>query len=165
MRSPRNSVGISAMGTIAIFSILVAAVAPARAQDKCPAPRQLAVSQIRGQVFDAFGISVPGAAVLLLGIHGELHIAADAKGQFQLNVPPGRYVMKVDAEGFQSSSFEVKVGRNLLTMLRPQKLNVILGFSGSYCPGVTTSRREFLDTTGANLKRLKETSQKDATQK
>ena len=165
MRFPRSSIGISAIGAIAIFSIFVAASAPARAQDNCPAPRNLAVSQIRGQVFDAFGISVPGAAVLLLGIHGELQTAADAKGQFQLDVPPGRYVMKVDAEGFQSSTFEVKVGRNLRTILRPQKLNVILGFSGSYCPGVTTSKREFLDTTGANLKRLKETSQKDATQK
>jgi hypothetical protein len=165
MRFPRNGVGFSAIGAIAIFAIFVTAVAPAAAQDKCPAPRNLTVSQIRGQVFDAFGIPVPGAAVLLLGIHGELQTAADAKGLFQLNVPPGRYVMKVDAEGFQFSTFEVKVGRNLRTILRPQKLNVILGFSGSYCPGVTTSRREFLDTTGANLKRLKETSQKDATQK
>ena len=165
MRFPRNSMGISSACATIFISTLLASSAPALAQDKCPAPRNLAVSQIRGQVFDAFGIPVPGAAVLLLGIHGELQTAADAKGLFQLNVPPGRYVMKVDAEGFQFSTFEVKVGRNLRTILRPQKLNVILGFSGSYCPGVTTSRREFLDTTGANLKRLKETSQKDATQK
>ena len=131
MRFPRNGIGIPTMGAIAIFSVFVAAAAPARAQDQCPPPRSIAVSQIRGQVFDAFGIPVPGAAVLLLGIHGETQAAADAKGQFQLNVPPGRYVMKVDAEGFQFSSFEVKVGRNLGTLLRPQKLNVILGFSGS----------------------------------
>jgi len=57
MRFPRSSIGISAIGAIAIFSIFVAASAPARAQDNCPAPRNLAVSQGKGATVPAAKVS------------------------------------------------------------------------------------------------------------
>ena len=131
----------------------------ASAQGKCTVPHGIAVSQIRGQVFDAFGIAVPFATVTVLGIRGAVQTTADNDGEFSFNVGPGHYALKAEAEGFAYSSAELKVGRNLQTIFGRQRLKVILGFGDTYCPWVTTSSKDFQDTTETNFTRLKQSAQ------
>ncbi len=145
---------------LAITTISIATVlpVPALAQSDCAVPHGVAVPQVRGQVFDAFGIAVPFATVMVLGIHGAVQTTADNAGHFSFDVPSGHYVLKADAEGFTYSSAELSVGRNWRTVLLQPRLKVMLGFNGSYCPWVTTSRSKFQGIAQANLTHLKETA-------
>lgn len=158
MRSRTNSFCVSAIGAVALLSTAWISGIPAPAQGKCVAPQGIAVPQVRGQVSDAFGIAVPYAKVTVLGIQGAVQTTADDTGRFSFEVPPGHYVFKAEAQGFAYSSAELKVGWNLHTLLRTQKLNVMLGFADSYCPLVTTSKKEFEDAAEANFTRLKESA-------
>lgn len=142
-----------------IAGLFAISSAPAFAQGTCVVPHGIAVSQIRGQVFDAFGIAVPFATVTVIGIRGAVRTIADNDGQFSFNVGPGHYALKAEAEGFAYSSAELKVGRNLQTLFGRQRLKVMLGFGDTYCPWVTTSSKDFHDTTDANFTRLKQSAQ------
>lgn len=131
---------------------------PLMAQSRCVAPHGVAVEQIRGQVFDAFGIAVPAATVTILGIHGAVQTTADDTGQFSFDVGPGHYVFKAEGEGFAYSSAELKVGQTWRTIFLRPSLKVMLGFADTYCPWVTTSRKALRDAAEANWKRLKESA-------
>jgi hypothetical protein len=151
------------LGLVAPAIIILLSCSPALAQGTCVVPHGVAVSQIRGQVYDAFGIAVPFATITVLGIHGAVQTTADNTGQFSFNVGPGHYALKAESEGFSYSSAELKVGRSLQTVLGRQRLKVMLGFGDTYCPWVTTSRQAFKDAADANFTRLKESAQiKDA---
>ncbi len=146
------------------FVFLWPALAPS--QIDCITPAKLSVSQVRGQVFDPFGIPVSDATVSLVSRNGKsLETTSDETGRFALDAPLGLYFLKVEQQGFALSSTELYVGRNLWTTIHRQELRVMLGFAGSYCPWVTTSKREFLTAVQANIKRLKDTFQTNATQK
>jgi Carboxypeptidase regulatory-like domain len=149
---------------------IVSAPLPAQSEPlalrDCPVAHEVAVSQVRGEVYDAFGIPVPFATVFILGIHGEVQTYSDETGHFEFDVlPAGHYVLKAEAEGFAFSIAELKVGQTWRTFFTRPKLKVTLGFNGTYCPWVTTSKTKFQSDTKANLKRLKEAAQTDATQK
>lgn len=159
MRSRRKSLCVSAIGAVALLSTVWFAGSPAYAQIKCVVPHGVVVPQIRGQVFDAFGIAVPFATVTVLGIHGAVQTTADDVGQFSFEVPAGHYVFKAEAEGFSYSSAELKVGRTWQTMVGRQTLKVMLGFGDTYCPWVTTSKQNFESTADANMTRLKQSAQ------
>ncbi|HEV2323733.1 MAG TPA: carboxypeptidase-like regulatory domain-containing protein [Terracidiphilus sp.] len=146
------------LGFVAPALALIAS-APVVAQDRCVVPHGVAVPQIRGQVFDAFGIAVPFATVTVLGIHGAVQTTADDLGQFSFEVPAGHYVFKAEAEGFSYSSAELKVGRTWQTMVGHQTLKVMLGFGDTYCPWVTTSKQNFESTADSNMTRLKQSAQ------
>lgn len=164
-RAPGSTVRTTAGPRLRCFLGLVASgvvllgPAPATAQGTCTVPHGVAVSQIRGQVFDAFGIAVPFATITVLGIHGAVQTTADSAGEFSFNVPAGHYVLKAESEGFAYSSAELKVGHNWQTVFGRQRLKVLLGFGDTYCPWVTTSQKDFQDTTQANFTRLKESAQ------
>lgn len=159
MRPRVQSVCIWAMAGGLLFPLVAVVPAPALAQGDCAVPHGISVPQIRGQVFDAFGIEVPFATVTVLGIHGSVQTTADNTGQFSFDVGPGHYVLKAEAEGFSYSSAEVKVGRSLQTIFGRQRLKVMLGFADTYCPWVTTSNQKFRESAEANLARLKQSAQ------
>lgn len=144
------------LSAVVFFAI---ATSSAMAQGNCAAPHDVAVPQVRGQVFDAFGITVPFATVTVFGIDGAVKTSADDTGRFSFNVPAGHYVFKAEAEGFSYSSAELKVGRSWQTILGRRNLNVMLGFGDTYCPWVTTSKQEFERTADANMTRLKKSAQ------
>ncbi|HEV2135294.1 MAG TPA: carboxypeptidase regulatory-like domain-containing protein [Terracidiphilus sp.] len=146
------------LGLVAAAAIVLAP-ATTDAQGNCVAPHGVAIGQIRGQVYDAFGLAVPFATITVLGIRGAVQTTADATGQFSFDVPPGHYVLKAESEGFAYSSAELKVGRSWQTTLGRQRLKVMLGFGDTYCPWVTTSKKDFEDTSEANFTRLKESAQ------
>jgi Carboxypeptidase regulatory-like domain len=136
------------------------------AQVDCVDPHPILVSHVQGQVFDPFGIPVPEATISLVPSKGDaFKAAANADGEFEIIAPDGKYALQVEQQGFQLSTVELKLGRDVRNLLRRQKLLVLLGFAGSYCPLVTTSKQEFLSATQENIKRLKGTAQKNATQK
>ena len=146
------------------FVFLWPALAPS--QVDCVEPHHFAVSQVHGRVFDPFGIPVPEATVSLVPENGQaLQTKSDGNGRFEIYAPLGRYALKVEQEGFAFASAELNVERNLLGAIHKEELRVTLGFAGSYCPWVTTSKRKFLSAVQANLKRLKESAQTNATQK
>jgi hypothetical protein len=144
---------------MALCTIAMTSSIASFAQGDCAVPHGIAVRQIRGQVFDAFGIAIPFATVTILGIHGAVQTTADNTGQFSFAVPAGHYVFKAEAEGFTYSSAELKVGRTLQTTFGRQSLKVMLGFGDTYCPWVTTSKQLFEATADANMARLKESAQ------
>lgn len=147
------------LGRFILALAVLAASQLASAQGPCTTPHGIAVSQIRGQVFDAFGISVPFATITVLGIHGAVQTTADNDGQFSFDVPAGHYVLKAESEGFSYSSAELKVGQSWNTLFTHPKLKVMLGFNELFCPLVTTDKKQFQDTADANLERLKKTAQ------
>lgn len=144
---------------LAIAGLFTVSSALATAQGDCVVPHGISVPQIRGQVFDAFGIAVPFATVTVLGIHGAVQTTADNAGEFSFAVGPGHYVLKAESEGFSYSSAEVKVGRSLQAIFGRQRLKVMLGFGDTYCPWVTTSNQKFRESAEANLNRLKQSAQ------
>lgn len=142
-----------------ILAIVLVASSSALAQSDCIVPHGVAVPQVRGQIFDAFGIAVPFATVTVLGIDGAVQTTADDTGHFSFNVPAGHYVFKAEAEGFSYSSAELKVGRSWESVIGRQNLKVMLGFGDTYCPLVTTSKQKFEAAADANMSRLKKSAQ------
>ena len=143
----------------AILAIVLVGSAHVVAQGDCVVPHGVAVPQVRGQIFDAFGIAVPFATVTVIGIDGTVQTTADDTGHFSFNVPAGHYVFKAEAEGFSYSSAELKVGRSWQSVIGRQNLKVMLGFGETYCPWVTTSRQKFEAAADANMTRLKKSAQ------
>ena len=151
--------GSNAWTVMVLVSLGFLASALALAQGDCVAPHGVAVPQVRGQIFDAFGIDVPFATITVFGIDGAVRTTADETGRFSFNVPAGHYVFKAEAEGFSYSSAELKVGRSWQTILGRQNLKVMLGFGDTYCAWVTTSKQKFEQIADANMMRLKKSAQ------
>ena len=70
--------------------------------------------QLRGLVrsFDGQGLS----AVVTVE-PGEHHVQAAADGSFTLDVPPGSYTVRIEAEGYATQRRRVKVGRDGVVVL------------------------------------------------
>ena len=140
--------------------------ANAAAQVDCVSPRTLKVSRVQGQVFDITGNAVPGVVVSLVQDgKSTAQFRTGAMGQFQFKAAPGRYILQAEVPAFQRASVELNVGRNLGNLFHSSTLRVIVGLYGSFCPWATTSSREFQKMVRANNQRIKETSEKNATQK
>lgn len=152
-RKPLFSSGVFLLLAIAALS------QSSKAQGHCIAPHNVVVPQVRGQVFDAFGIAVPFATVTVLGIDGAVRSTADDTGRFSFNVPVGHYVFKAEGEGFSNSIAELNVGRSWQTIFGHRSLKVMLGFGDLYCPWVTTSKVKFEQIADANMAKLKESAQ------
>jgi hypothetical protein len=110
----------------------------------CVMQRKLVVSWVQGQVFDPNGIPIPGAQITLNrdGLR-QAQSTTDANGNFALDVPPGNYVFRAELRGFEVTTAELEVGRDIANLVRPKALKVILALSGMNCPWVTSSNKEF----------------------
>ena len=151
---------------LASASVMGLSSISAAAQVNCVAPRTVHVSRVQGQVFDPLGAFVPGAEVSLRSGKGALlQTTTDSMGRFQMDAAPGQYVLEVVIPAFQFSSAELVVDPDLGNLKRPDTLWVIVGLGGVSCPLVTTSKKEFQQMIRADKKRLKETTQPNATQK
>ncbi|WP_367182519.1 carboxypeptidase regulatory-like domain-containing protein [Edaphobacter sp.] len=93
---------------LACVCVLFFAVINARAQD---------TSSLTGTVTDSSGAVVPKANITLSNnaTRSELHITSDNGGNFNItNLPTGSYNMRVEAQGFQSTTLnDVRVDPNI----------------------------------------------------
>jgi hypothetical protein len=121
----------------------------------CVIQPKLVVAKVHGQVFDPSGVPVPGALIVLShdGV-GQAQTTTDANGTFALNVPSGNYHFRVELRGFEVTTAELEVGRDVASFVHRKTLKVILALTAMNCPWVTTSKRE-----------LKQTVNRDASQK
>ena len=105
--------------------------------------------------------------MVTLGIEQRL---ANSKATTRANgpIPPrctsGQVQVASLHPSFQSISTTLTVGPNT-TASQESTLYIILGLQGSYCSFITTRKKEFDNIIRANKKRLKESAQKNATQK
>jgi len=153
-------------GRIFVALAVVMSAGIAAAQVDCVMPAPLTVSRVQGQVFDWTGTGVPGVAITLVSRSGAMmRTTAGQEGRFQIPVPPGQYFFKAIVPMFQTASGKLTVREDTDGHVRPSYLYVIVGMGGSFCPWMTTSKREFRKIILDNKKRLKETAQKHATQK
>jgi hypothetical protein len=110
----------------------------------CIEQKMLTVSRIRGQVFDATGVPVPGSLVSVSSeTRPEMQFKTDATGQFNIKVTPGRYMLKASYPGFEVTRAELDVGPDIWSLLHPTALRVILSVGSMSCPWVTASHKEF----------------------
>jgi len=135
------------------------------AQTGCVSAANLTVPTFQGRLSDIAGNPVSGAVVTLESNNGsQFKATTRANGQFRLDAPPGKYKLLAFYPSFQSISTTLTVGPNT-TASQESTLYIILGLQGSYCSFITTSKKEFDNIIRANKKRLKESAQKNATQK
>lgn len=92
-------------------SAQLAPVAAGAAPAPAPAP---AMAQVRGNVRDFSG--KPLRATIRLQSLG-LKVETDGEGRFQIDVPPGRYSIRLRSFGYVSQSREVAVEENGVTVL------------------------------------------------
>jgi hypothetical protein len=154
------------------YSLVIAAVVYASSSAfaqgivDCVYPGRVAVSRVQGQVFDPFGVAVPGVFVSLRNEQSStLQTKTDDNGHFQIAAPPGEYSFTAVLSMFQTSQTTLSVGKDLVRLVRPDGLYVILGLNGSDCAWVTTSQKEFRQIISSNKKRSEESAQRNATQK
>jgi hypothetical protein len=144
---------LSVLFLLAVFWSSLSAAQPGIVD--CVEQKILTVSRIRGQVFDATGVAVPGALVSVSSnARPEMQLRTDASGRFNFKVSSGRYMLKASCPGFEVTRAELDVGADILNLLHPTALKVILSVGSMYCPWVTASDKEF-----------KELVHKSATQK
>ena len=122
-------------------------------------------SRVQGMIVDPTGVPVPGARISLTA-EGKpiLETRSGSDGRFSLKAPAGQYIFRVDVAPFAGPEIELDLGKDLASLLHPNSMHVILGL-GSFCPWVTTSDRNLKRETELNKQRLKESTQKNATQK
>ena len=118
----------------------------------CIEQKALTVPRIRGHVFDATGILIPGVLISVSSdTRPEVQLKTDASGQFNFNVSPGRYVLKASYPGFEVTKARLDVGADILSLLHPTALRVILSVGSMDCPWVTTSNKEFKELTDKHV--------------
>ncbi|HEX7486424.1 MAG TPA: TonB-dependent receptor [Vicinamibacterales bacterium] len=98
-------------GVLLLFLILLGLVAPAAQASGYGAPADPPASSVRGTVSDPDGARVPRARVLLSSALSIVAMTeADTEGGFQFDrVAPGRYELRVMAEGFRTEPLDVVV--------------------------------------------------------
>ena len=126
-------------------------------QVDCVQNHRLTVREIMGKVVDPFGTAIPGATIEAVGGNDyRFTTKTDKNGEFALPASPGKYKLAVKLRMFQSAKVDLVVNHNILKA-RHGKLYVILGLAGSYCPWITTSKKELEYSIHSNEKRAKET--------
>src|SRR5947207_1612947 len=78
--------------------------------------------KVKGVITDVYKATVVNAQVSLEGDKSRRRLVTNAAGEFEVALPPGKYLVTVDADGFRqyvSPEFEVKPDRT-------QKLNIAL---------------------------------------
>jgi len=110
----------------------------------CAMQRKLVVPHVKGRVFDPSGAPIPGAEISLKsdGVQNA-QSKTDSDGRFELKVPPGSYHLRAEMRGFEVTTAELEVGRDIANIVHPKALMVILAFGSMNCPWVTTSDKEF----------------------
>jgi uncharacterized membrane protein len=72
------------------------------------------LGKIKGQVVDVNKARVLNALVIVEGVETRRRLVTDDNGEFEISLPPGRYQISVDANGFRrfiSVENEVKAGK------------------------------------------------------
>lgn len=157
---------IPALCLVATFGLCGSSLICAQGIVDCVYPGHVAVSRIEGEVFDPFGVVVPGVVVSLVSEQGStLQTKTDNEGRFRLAASAGNYSFRAVFPMFQASQTELSVGEDLAGLVHPSNLRVILGMTGSFCSWVTTSQKEFRNIINSNKKRSEESAKKHATQK
>ncbi|HBB98690.1 MAG TPA: hypothetical protein DC054_25185 [Blastocatellia bacterium] len=80
------------------------------------------LGKVRGVITDVHKAMVVNAQVTLEGDKGRRRLVTNGKGEFEVALPPGKYLVTVDADGFRlfvSPEFEVKADKT-------RKLNIEL---------------------------------------
>jgi hypothetical protein len=132
----------------------------------CIGQGEIRTSHAQGVVVDPTGIPVPSVVVSLYAAGtGKLKSTTGPNGKFSIEAPEGQYRFKVEASPFAGPDTELRLGRDLISVLHPNELHVVLGLAGSFCPWVATSDRAFKREINSNKQRLQEKVQKNATQK
>jgi Carboxypeptidase regulatory-like domain len=111
----------------------------------CVMQGKLVVSRVQGQVVDPNGAPVSDARISLSRDGQEtIQSKTDAYGRFKLNVQSGSYTFMAELRGFEVTSAELEVGRDIANLFHPTALRVILALPGMNCPWVTTSNKELM---------------------
>ena len=86
------------------------------------APPKDHLGKIKGVITDVHKARVMNAQVILEGDKSRRRLVTNDKGEFEVALPPGKYLVTVDADGFRlfvSPEFEVKADKT-------RKLNIEL---------------------------------------
>ena len=79
-----------------------------------PAGAQAAGGALRVEIADSLGGALPGATVTLVPSGAEaaepLLFYSDGSGRVEAEVPPGRYLLRIEMPGFETSETEIVVG-------------------------------------------------------
>lgn len=117
----------------------------------CIVQPKIAVSRVRGQAFDPQGVPVPNVTISAeRDLSAIIKSKTDSNGRFDLKLPDGTYRLRAELVGFEITTADLEVGRDLFTLLRPRSLKVILALPGYNCPWVTTSERVLRESTRKN---------------
>jgi hypothetical protein len=110
----------------------------------CIQQRKLTVPKVEGQVVDPKGAPVP-TALVWISQEGKLvsKIETDSLGRFAFGVRSGQYTLKAQLQGFETTTAELDVGKDLGSLFHPTALKVILALPGMNCSWVTTGGREY----------------------
>ncbi len=109
----------------------------------CIVQKKLNVPRVHGQVFDAAGVPVPGAMISVKQDgNPPKNATTDSAGRFYFKVQSGQYALRASYPGFETTTAELQVGRDIANLFRPTALKVILALPGVNCPWVTTSNTE-----------------------
>ena len=72
------------------------------------------LGKVKGVITDVYKARVVNAQVTLEGDKSRRRLVTNAEGEFEAALPPGKYLITVDADGFRpyvSPEFEVKPGK------------------------------------------------------
>jgi Carboxypeptidase regulatory-like domain len=109
----------------------------------CVMQRKLVVARVQGQVFDPSGIPVPGVLVALSRDGMQIaETTTGPNGKFALNLASGSYHFRAKLRGFEATTADLDVGRDIANLVHRKTLKVILALPAMDCPWVTTSNKE-----------------------
>ena len=111
---------------IIIFSIYIFASVPIAAQSPLAVQAE---SKLKGKVMDFTEAVIPNAQIFIQNEHDTYKIKSNEKGRFEIDLPPGRYLIRAEIPGFVKfarAPVEVRSGQT-------QIINIIAEFaSGAY---------------------------------
>ncbi len=103
-----------------------------------PAPQQT-LPTLSGQVLDSTGAAIASAKITVIGDKGGSPVSAssDQDGKFQLRLPPGRFILRVSADGFEESSQALDIFsdldvRNVILTIAPHSETIQVNETAEY---------------------------------